>query len=496
MDNIINLTKTDFKEFLVCEKCLWLKKKKPELYVEGDFSAFLKKLIKDGYEVEDYFQKLFRDGISLRGSREDLLERTKESLEKKKTIFQATFETEDSLLAKIDVLEFDKENDNWNLYEVKSGSSIKTDLFHNHIKDITFQKIVLEKSGVEVGKSFIVHLNKDYIKNGEIDLKKLFIINEVSKEISLVKKETESEIKSALDLLKREDVDTSGCECIYKSHGQQCDGFRFFNPEVPEYSTAHIFKGKKLENLINDNIFDIKDVPEDFKTTKNQKTKIDLQKSGVPQIDSFAIQETFSKLEYPLYFLDYETFGKPIPFLDGYKPSQQVVFQYSLHISHKDGKLEHFEYLADNLENATRELLVSLKSRIKTVGSVVVWYESFEKSRNNELAELHPEFKDFLEDLNSRVFDLMKVFKKDYLHPEFKGSASIKKVLPILVPELSYKDLEVQNGTMAIEAWGKTIFDNVSSEEKQKIRKNLLKYCELDTLAMVKIFEKLKQFCC
>lgn len=492
----MNLSKTDFKEYLICNKCLWLKKKRPELYVEGDFSAFLKKLIKDGYEVEDYFQKLFNEGVSLRGSREELINETKNLLKKKKTIFQATFETKEGLLAKIDVLEFDEKNKSWNLYEVKSGSSIKTDLFHNHIKDVTFQKIVLEKSGVQVGKSFIVHLNKDYIKNGKLDLKKLFVINEVSEEISLVKKETETEIQSALDLLKRDDVDTSGCECIYKSHGQQCDGFRFFNPEVPEYSTAHIFRGKKLENLVNDNIFNIKDIPEDFKTTQTQKTKIDLQKSGVPQIDNFAIQKTFSKLEYPLYFLDYETFGKPIPFLDGYKPSQQVVFQYSLHILHKDGKIEHFEYLADDLKNATKELLVSLKSQIKPIGNVVVWYESFEKSRNNELAELHPEFNDFLKYLNSRVFDLMKIFKKDYLHPEFKGSASIKKVLPILVPELSYKELEVQNGTMAIEAWGKTIFDNVSPKEKAEIRKNLLKYCQLDTLAMVKIFEKLKKDFC
>ncbi len=489
---MLYLSKTDFKEFLICQKCLWLKKKRPEDYVEGEFSAFLKKLIKDGYEVEECFQQTFSGGFSNIGSRKELIEKTKELIIQQKTIFQATFETEEGLFAKIDVLEFDKKSKKWNLYEVKSGSSIKTDLFHNHIKDIAFQKIVLEKSGIEVGKNFIVHLSKDYIKNGDLDLKQLFVLNEVSDKIADIKEETEIEIQKALDSFKIDDVDLKGCGCIYRSHGQRCDCFNLFNPQVPEYSTAHIFKGKKLETLVNDNIFDVKDVPEDFEATKIQRIKIDLQKTGIPQINQETVRETLSELVYPIYFLDYETFGKPIPFLDGYKTNQQLVFQYSLHILGKDGKLQHFEYLADNLENATRDLVKSMKSQIGPVGSVVVWYESFEKGRNKELMKLHPEFKDFLEDVNSRVFDLMKVFKKDYLHPDFKGSASIKKVLPVLVPELSYKELEVQNGTMAIEAWGKTMFDDVSEDEKAKIRKDLLKYCELDTLAMVEILRKLK----
>lgn len=490
---MIYLSKTDFKEYLICNKCLWLKKKRPEDYVEGEISAFLKKLIKDGYEVESYFQKLFNTGISISGPKEELIKKTKKLLEEKKTIFQATFETEDGLFAKIDVLEFDKENNNWNLYEVKSGSEIKTDLKHNHIKDITFQKIVLEKSGIEIGKSFIIHLNKEYIRKGGLNLNELFVFNEVSEEIASIKKETADEIQKALESLKIDDIDLNGCGCIYRSSGQRCDCFKFFNPEIPDYSTANIFKGKKLESLVNDNIFDIKDIPDDFKATEKQQIKIDLQKTNQPQIDTVSINKTLSELKYPLYFLDYETFGKPIPLLDGYKPSQQMVFQYSLHVLNDNGNLEHFEYLASDLESATKELLKSLESNIGPTGNILVWNESFEKGKNNELAQLHPEFEDFLNDVNSRVFDLMKIFKTDYLLPEFKGSASIKNVLPVMVPELSYNELNVQNGTMAIEAWGKTIFEDVSEKEKEGIRKNLLKYCELDTLAMVKIFNKLNE---
>jgi hypothetical protein len=169
-----------------------------------------------------------------------------------------------------------------------------------------------------------------------------------------------------------------------------------------------------------------------------------------------------------------------------------MVFQYSLHVLGEDGELKHFEFLAKDLKSATKDLLKSMRENIGPVGSVVVWNESFEKGKNKELMELHPEHRDFLENLNERVFDLMVVFKKYYLSPDFYGSASIKKVLPVMCPGFSYSDLEVQDGTMAMDAWGKTIFEDLAESEVNEIRQNLLKYCELDTLAMVKIFEKLK----
>ena len=198
-------------------------------------------------------------------------------------------------------------------------------------------------------------------------------------------------------------------------------------------------------------------------------------------------------MTFPLYFLDYETYGTPIPLLDGYKTNQQIVFQVSVHKLDADGTLEHFEYLADGLPGATSGLLEALRGCMGPVGSVIVWYEPFEKARNLELAELHPEHRDFLEDINNRVFDLMKVFKEDYQHPDFQGSASIKKVLPVLLPELSYKTLDIQNGTMALSEWEKMIKGGMSDDDIEKTKANLLKYCALDTMAMVEIFEVLRR---
>lgn len=487
------LTKTDFKEYLICPKWLWVKKKKPELYVEGEMSLFLEKLIKDGYEVEGYAQKLFPDGTEITGDKPTLIAKTNNLLQEHKTMFQATFQTENGLFAKVDVLSFNNETQKWDLYEIKASSEIKTDLQHNHLKDITFQTITAKESGVDVGNSYIIHINKEYRRNGDINPSELFIIEDVTDKVQADKENVRLEINEALSLFSKEEVSIDGCECLYKSHGQRCDSFELFNPSVPKYSVHHIVGGKKLQSLLDDNILDVKDIPDDFDLTDIQRGKVVLQKSGKPLIDTNSIRGTLSNLTFPLYFLDYETFGKPYPVLDGYKTNQQIVFQVSLHIVQENGDIEHCEYLGNDFETSTTGLLEMMREKIGPTGSVIVWNEGFEKGRNKELAEIHPEYADFLEDINRRVYDLMLVFKKDYLHPDCFGSASIKKVLPVLLPELSYKNLEIQDGTMALSEWERSTKDGVSSTERESIRENLLKYCKLDTLAMVEIWKVLKK---
>ncbi len=489
----MNFTKTDFKEYLICPKWLWVKKRKPELAVEGEMSLFLKKLIKDGYEVESFAQQLFPGGVELTGNADALKAKTQEYLEKQQTFFQATFETSRGLFAKVDILEFDTESGKWNIYEIKASSSIKTDLHHNHLKDITFQTIIAEESGVPINKSFIIHINKEYKRDGDINPRELFVIEDVSRDVQKERDIVRQEIQIALDLLNKEEIPLEACECLYRSHGQRCDCFTVFNPQVPEYSVHHIVGGKKLLSLIETDVFDVKEIPEDFNLTDKQQEKVILQKTGKPMIDKEVIKEIISDLTFPLYFLDYETFGKPYPVLDGYTSNQQLVFQYSLHVMRENGSIEHFEYLADDFKTATSGLLKHIQEHIGPTGSIIVWNESFEKGRNKELAEVHPEYADFLQDINNRVYDLMIVFKKHYLHPGFYGSASIKKVLPVMLPELSYKSLEIQDGTMALSEWEKLAKGDLNDDQRGKMRENLLKYCELDTLAMVELFKKLQR---
>ena len=456
------LTKSDFLSYCVCPKDFWLRKNRPDIYQKPELTLFFQKLIRDGYEVERYAKELFKEAE-----------------------FQKQVETEDGFYAEIDIFE------NGNLYEVKSSSGVKTDLAHNHIKDITFQTVVAEMSGLDVKKSFIVHVSKEYIKDGDVNPFGLLEVVDVTDRVKEEKEQVTLMMREALKLMKKENVSIQSCDCIYRSAGQRCDSFSVLNPNVPEYSIQQIFQGKKIKGLVSEGILDPKDVPEDFEMTDIQKDKIYLQKTGKPIIDLSAILNTLNKLQFPLYFFDYESINKPIPILNGYKSNQHLVFQFSLHKLDQDGNLEHFEYLAEDAIGSTSGLVKSLKENLGPVGSIIVWHDTFEKGRNRELGALHPEMKDFFVDMNQRIFDLKVIFQKDYLHPDFQGSASIKKVLPVLLPELSYKDLQIQDGTMAMTEWEKTLSDDLSSEDIEEKRKALLEYCKLDTLAMVKIYKLL-----
>ncbi len=488
------LTKTEFKEYLLCDKSLWLKKNKPELYTAGEFSLFLQKILKDGDEVEAYVQKLFPEGILIEGSNPVLVTKTEELLLDKGTLFQATFETPQGLFAKVDILKWNTDTSKWDIYEVKASTEIKSDFKHNHLKDIAFQVAVCEESlGKDlVGESYIIYINKDYRRGAELSLQELFVTENMTLEVVAILPEVRMETATALEILNKEEISYQDCPCLYRTTGQRCDTFFFFNPDVPDYAVHNIVSGKKLTELIDERIFKIEDIPEDMKLTLIQAGKVELVKSGVPRIDHEAIRSTLSGLEFPLYFLDYETLAKPIPPLPGYKPNQAIVFQVSVHRLESDGTLTHFEYLADDIEHATDKLVSMLQEVVGPTGHIIVWYESFEKGRNRELAELHPEARDFFVDMNARVFDLMKVFSQYYADPAFGGSFSIKNVLPVMLPELTYKSLEIQNGTMALSEWEKMVTGKMTAEHRTQIRENLLRYCELDTRAMVELYKILK----
>ena len=225
------------------------------------------------------------------------------------------------------------------------------------------------------------------------------------------------------------------------------------------------------------------------KLTQNQKTQVELEKSQKPEIEIENIQQTLEELEYPLIFLDYETYVSAIPKVEGFSPHQHVPFQVSVHVLESENKLKHFEYLADNIENAPLELIEFLNETIPSKGTIISWHASFENTRNKQISEIYPEYDQFLLGLNNRTFDLESIFKDDYRHPGFKGKTSIKKVLPVLCPDFSYKNLDIQSGTEAMENWHRIIFESLSEEEIIKIQNSLLEYCKLDTLAMVKIFK-------
>lgn len=191
-----------------------------------------------------------------------------------------------------------------------------------------------------------------------------------------------------------------------------------------------------------------------------------------------------------MHFIDYETYASAIPKLDGLSPHKHLTFQVSIHTLTEEGTLTHFEYLLDEMKMPI-EMLQSMQDFTGSTGTFVSWHASFEIGRNKDLIEWLPQFTNYLTYINEHTFDLETIFKKDYIDYRFHGSSSIKKVLPVLVPEITYTDLDVSNGTMALDTWGRMVLDKDFNEDKEVTRKNLLEYCELDTLAMVKLYNVL-----
>ena len=235
----------------------------------------------------------------------------------------------------------------------------------------------------------------------------------------------------------------------------------------------------------------IKDIPDDMQFSENMQTVIDCVKVDKWVCDIDTIKDFMNTLQYPLYFLDYETVNPWIPIYDWTKPYQQTTFQYSLHVQEAPGsRIKHYEYLGTWEVNPMPWLIESMKENIWPVGSVVVWNKWFETWRNKEMAEMYPEHSDFLLNINARVFDLMIPFRDCwYVIPEVLWSYSIKPILPILVPELSYKDLNIQWGSDASNAWLIWVIKDWRHNKDSQLYSDLLAYCELDTQAMVEIFK-------
>ena len=491
------LSKTDFREYLQCSKCLWLKKNDPDLYIRPTISEFDQKLIDEGFEVELAARQLFQDGILVEGSNEEAAAKTKKLIVSKVSpIFQATFITESGLLAKTDVIIYNEFADAWNIYEIKSSNEISTKRSDNHINDITFQQVVMRELDISVENSYIIHLNKEYKKNGDIDLIELFSITDVTELVEEQYQRIKTEAGRALKFLNQKNMDLSFCNCLYQSRRNHCSSFSVLNKNVPDYSIHDISRinTKNLRLLIDDLIMNIWDIPEDFDLSANQKKQVELEKFQNPVINIQNINKKLEGLEYPLIFLDYETYVSAIPKIDGFSPHQHIPIQVSIHILDSNRNLKHYEYLAENIEDSPIGLIEFMRSTIPPKGNLISWHASFENTRNKEIAKIFPEYSDFLLGLNERTFDLETIFKDNYRHPGFKGRTSIKKVLPVLCPEFSYQDLEIQNGTEAMENWERMIFtDELEDSERENIKISLLEYCKLDTLAMVNIFKHLME---
>jgi len=398
-------------------------------------------------------------------------------------IFEASFQSDD-LYLRTDILKRD-DGGSWKLIEVKFSTNLKEE----HLYDVWFQWHVLRKLGFDISSASLMHLNKIYIYNGnEIILKDLFAYDELADKIE----QMDSVLKIELDNL-REVVSSENSPDI--SPSRNCNGCEFFNHctnDKPEHWIYYLprISEKKWRQLTGVDIEDISDIPDDFDLTSTQLKVRDCVKEKKESID-VNLLDSLNSLKFPLYFLDFETINPAIPIYENTKPYSQIAFQWSCHVLTEDGNLEHHEYLHNDDSDPRKPFTESLIECLKQDGDIV-HYHSFEKTQLKALIEAFPEYKSDLERVIDRLCDILQIIRKYYYHPDFKGSYSIKNVLPVLVPEMSYENLEIQHGGMASIEYLRMINPKTSPDEKNNIRKSLLEYCGQDTMAMVKIYNVLK----
>tara|TARA_B110000908_G_scaffold167088_1_gene219396 strand:- start:213 stop:1691 length:1479 start_codon:yes stop_codon:yes gene_type:complete len=486
------LSKSTFIRGLQCEKSLYLYKHHYRL--KDPTPTSLQAVFDQGNNIGILAQQLFPNGAD--ASPENHFKMV-ESVEKtlnfisqgESIIYEATFQF-NNVLAALDILVRDEEG--WKAYEVKSSTKVS----ETYIKDAAIQYYTITNSGIDLKDISIVHINNQYTKDGELDIHQLFSIKSVYDEVLEFLPRIPSEVrrlKSVIESPEIPNVDI-GYHC---SDPYDCDFKGTCWKHIPDYSVFNISrlnKEKKFD-LYNQGVITLDQIDlSEASLNPNQVLQVQSEINGKRHINLDEIRNFTSGLNYPLYFLDFETIGPAVPKYEGSRPYQQLVFQYSLHIQEtSSSEIIHREYLADPTEDPRIGFIEQLIEGCGTSGDVLVYNIGFERGKLNDLREVFPQYSRELREIVNRLKDLMIPFQqKWYYTPEMKGSYSIKLVLPALVPELSYNDLEIKEGGTASNIF-LSMVNGTFEGDAEETRRQLLEYCEMDTFAMVKILDTLRQ---
>lgn len=473
-----------------CHKSLWLYKNRPEL---RDVITDAQKTIFDsGTDVGILAQDLFPGGVEVpyEGlTHEQQVEKTKTALNiGTETIYEATVQY-DGIFVKADILHLGTRG--WEIYEVKSSTKLK-DVF---IFDAAIQFHAFTGAGLDICMVSIVHIDNTYIRNGDLDIQQLFAIKDVTGRVQELQPFIISDIAAQRAMLEG-DVPTidigKQCDdpyiCDFKGHCWQ---------HIPEDSVFNLRdRGVNKFALYDQGIIRQSDIPLDMLNSR-QRFQVESTINQHNHLDETRVKKFLDALWYPLCFLDFETVNPAIPTFDGCRPYEKMPFQYSLHIQDSaDSELRHYEYLAEPGIDPRKEMLDTLLERIPEDACIIAWNQSFEISVMSSLAGLFPEQRKRIEWMIENFRDLMQPFRsRDIYLWEAKGSYSIKPILPLLVPELSYKNLDgVANGGDAMDAYYR-MNSTADANELATIRTQLLDYCKLDTVAMVLILAKMQEIC-
>jgi len=494
------LSKSKFILGQQCKKALWFDAQGHEPTNPADESAIER--LRAGNEVGEFAKKIFPNGVDIeyfpnKSGFQKMCDLTTKAIESGATsIYEASF-MEDGIFIRVDIMNLTSKG--WNIYEVKSSSRVRS----YHKEDASLQWHVLKKvKGLELNDVFVISLNNEYLKKGDVDVNSLF---EYQTPLTDFVESNQDKIRGEIQDIK---LASSGDVIPVVNIGSHCK-----KPHMCQYldrcwpektndldSIFRLYRlnfDKKL-TFYNDGIDSFKKITSKIKLSTTQQNQIKAYKIKEPIIDISKINTFISSIEYPISYFDFETFTDAVPLYEGQRPHMQMPFQYSLHVqeSREDDLSStdcHFEFIGNIEEDPRRAIAERMLKDIPKSGSIMAYNQSFEKNCIKSLASHCPDISSELLSLNERFVDLIDPFRGGgYYDHKFGGSFSIKSVLPALCPnddKLNYKNLDINNGAMASSAYKSMRTQPV--EQRTLTREMLFKYCWLDTYAMYAIYKKL-----
>lgn len=401
------------------------------------------------------------------------------------TIFEAAY-MEDGVRIRADILER-LQAGGWNLIEVKSSTGVKAE----YLTDVAVQYHVLEMAGIDLKRTYLMHIDREYIYNGEeLDLNRFLAFEELSDDAIQLQDivcENLDKLKDMLSMSLPPDIQPS--RHCHQPH--TCEFWDHCTRNKPENWIFELsgIRQERFQELAAMGVHTIDEIPDSFPLTAVQRR---IRNCVIESREYIApnLHDALADVKFPLHFLDFETIMPAIPRYAGTKPYQTIPFQWSDHILYPDGKIEHRDFLCDEDRDPRTDFTQTLLDALGNEGTIFI-YSTYEQRLLRELAEQLPQFADDLNMLHRRLVDLCAIIKRHYYNPAFHGSFSLKDVLPALVPEMDYQNLAIQEGGMASLEYLRMIDPKTPAADKNKIRNNLLAYCYQDTLAMLRIRDML-----
>jgi CRISPR/Cas system-associated exonuclease Cas4 (RecB family) len=475
-----SVTKEVFLKAVTCPTCGWFLLNTP-----GEPPSPGEQLrMQEGQEVHQRARGLFSEGVFAVSPQQTGVLVASHGVG---AVFEAAFSVE-GCSARADILQ--RQNGGFHVMEVKSSLHNENEVAQEHIDDLAYTTMVLRRADVPIRTASLLLLSRDWRLG--MDDQALFVVTDRTADVVARADEFAADWADIRDAVVGEKpppptpiLECKACEYF----GSRCIGK---GVEYPIFDLPRL-RQKKFDELRQLGVMTIPGIPSDFDLTPPQARIRRAVRSGRPVVNKAALKRLLAEVRWPALYLDFETGKLALPVWPDVAPHEQVVTQYSLHICSAPGKVvEHREYLADPSRDCRRELTERLLDDLSGDGSIIS-YSSFEKTILRGLAQRFPDRADALARCIDRLFDLERVIREGYYHPEFHGRTSIKTTLPVLVPEMSYDGLDVPEGDAAMAAFARMARRECDPMTTMKIRRSLLDYCAQDTLAMVKLHEALER---